>query len=232
MTQMLASVMSLAEAEMVLDAGVDIVDLKDPNQGALGALPIDIVRDIVKLINRRVMVSATIGDLPMHPTLIANKVIEMSNTGVDIVKVGLFGHENHQEVLASLMPCIERGIKIVLVLFADEQPDLNLTNLTGTNVFGVMLDTKTKSEKNLLNFMHYNDLQSFIHKASKIKAFTGLAGSLNIDSLQLLTDVQPDFLGFRGALCKQQQRTNQLDKSSIIAIKTLLQKSNKVARIA
>lgn len=232
MTQMLASVMSLAEAEMVLDAGVDIIDLKDPNRGALGALSIDTVRDIVQFINGRALLSATIGDLPMQPTLITEKVIEMSATGVDIVKVGLFGHDNHQEVLASLQPCIESGIKIVFVLFADEQPDLNLTMLSSFNIYGLMLDTQNKSGKNLLNFMHYNDLQSFIHNACKMEVCIGLAGSLNIESLELLMQLQPDFLGFRGALCEQQQRTNRLNNEAIKSIKTLLHKSNRLARIA
>ncbi|TIQ75182.1 MAG: dihydroneopterin aldolase, partial [Mesorhizobium sp.] len=38
MTRMLASVTGVDEAEIALSGGVDIVDLKDPKAGALGAV--------------------------------------------------------------------------------------------------------------------------------------------------------------------------------------------------
>ncbi|MEJ2115924.1 MAG: (5-formylfuran-3-yl)methyl phosphate synthase, partial [Gammaproteobacteria bacterium] len=37
MTGMLASVRNLEEAMMVYQGGADIIDLKEPNEGALGA---------------------------------------------------------------------------------------------------------------------------------------------------------------------------------------------------
>ena len=45
MTGMLASVATLAEARLVEESGVDIIDLKNPAEGALGALPLaEVVR--------------------------------------------------------------------------------------------------------------------------------------------------------------------------------------------
>ena len=44
MTRMLASVADAAEAEAVLQLGADIVDLKDPRRGALGAVSLDAAR--------------------------------------------------------------------------------------------------------------------------------------------------------------------------------------------
>jgi uncharacterized protein (UPF0264 family) len=83
MTGMLASVNSLAEALLVLNAEVDIIDLKQPEQGALGALEVADVKKIVAEIAGRCPVSATIGDLPMQPELVFNAVKAMSETGVD-----------------------------------------------------------------------------------------------------------------------------------------------------
>ena len=40
MTGMLASVRNLKEAEMVCRGGTDIVDIKEPRHGALGAVPL------------------------------------------------------------------------------------------------------------------------------------------------------------------------------------------------
>ena len=44
MTLMLASVVDAAEAELALKGGVDVIDFADPGAGALGALPIEAIR--------------------------------------------------------------------------------------------------------------------------------------------------------------------------------------------
>ncbi|MGZ8935852.1 MAG: (5-formylfuran-3-yl)methyl phosphate synthase, partial [Methylobacter sp.] len=62
MTGMLASVNNLKEAALVLSANVDIIDLKQPALGALGALETDSVKKIVTWVDGRCPVSATIGD--------------------------------------------------------------------------------------------------------------------------------------------------------------------------
>ena len=46
--KMLASVTSVDEALIALDAGVDMIDLKNPSTGALGALDPALVKDIVE----------------------------------------------------------------------------------------------------------------------------------------------------------------------------------------
>jgi len=48
MTLMLASVASPAEAEAVWAGGADIIDLKDPANGALGALDATVAAGIVR----------------------------------------------------------------------------------------------------------------------------------------------------------------------------------------
>ena len=149
MIQMLASVKNLEEAKMVLNAGVDLIDLKDPHTGALGALDIMTVQSIVKWIDKRKLVSATIGDLPMQPELIASKVQTLASTGVDIVKVGFFEHHNHQNTIAALQPLVSAGVSIVAVLFADDTPDLSLKVFEHSGFYGVMLDTRNKQSKHL-----------------------------------------------------------------------------------
>ncbi len=65
MTMMLASVRSLDEALIALEGGADLIDLKEPSRGALGALDHAAVRICVQAIGGRRPVSATIGDLPV-----------------------------------------------------------------------------------------------------------------------------------------------------------------------
>src|SRR5690606_4983078 len=90
MIQMLASVTNTQEALMALDAGVDIIDLKNPVEGALGALPLAIITEIVAAIDTRAITSATIGDFPIEPESLVNAIEQTAATGVDIIKIGLF----------------------------------------------------------------------------------------------------------------------------------------------
>src|SRR3954447_6716394 len=90
MTLLLASVTGPDEAALMVAHGADIIDLKDPSNGALGALAPDVVRATVAAVHGRRPVSAVTGNLPMEPEAIVAAVETMARTGVDYVKVGLF----------------------------------------------------------------------------------------------------------------------------------------------
>ena len=66
MTRMLASVRGVAEADIAVSGGADIIDCKDPSAGALGAVATDVVRETVSFVARRRATSAVCGDLPME----------------------------------------------------------------------------------------------------------------------------------------------------------------------
>ncbi|RVA63931.1 (5-formylfuran-3-yl)methyl phosphate synthase, partial [Mesorhizobium sp. M7A.F.Ca.CA.001.11.2.1] len=53
MTRMLASVTGIEEAEIALSGGVDIVDLKDPKAGALGAVSMETMLRTISFIAGR-----------------------------------------------------------------------------------------------------------------------------------------------------------------------------------
>ena len=89
MTHFLASVRCAAEAELVLAAGADIIDLKEPDMGALGAVAPSVIRACLKAVAGRKPVSATVGDLPMMPDTIVDAVMTTAGLGVDTVKLGI-----------------------------------------------------------------------------------------------------------------------------------------------
>ncbi len=99
MTGMLASVATMAEARLALQAGVAILDLKQPADGALGALDTATIRKIVQLVDNRIPVSATIGDLAMQPEIVSAAVRTMADTGVDYIKIGFFPAATVQDAL-------------------------------------------------------------------------------------------------------------------------------------
>ena len=220
MTGMLASVNSLAEARLVLQAGVDIIDLKQPEQGALGALALADVRAIVQEVNGRCPVSATVGDLPMQPELVYNAVKAMADTGVDYVKIGFFPGGDWQGTLDKLSG---QKTKLIAVLFADTQPDFAiLFALKASGFAGVMVDTMDKNCGSLTQLMSEQELALFVKQAKTLELLCGLAGSLRLADIDLLLTLQADYLGFRGALCQAHERVGQLNLSAVIAIKKLI----------
>jgi uncharacterized protein (UPF0264 family) len=89
MIRMLASVTTPEEAEVAVQAGADLIDLKNPNDGAVGALPASTINACLETVAGRRPVSATIGDLPMERATVAAAVSRTAVTGVDIAKTGL-----------------------------------------------------------------------------------------------------------------------------------------------
>ena len=131
----------------------DIIDLKDPAQGALGAVDPATTRRVVALIAGREPVSATIGDLPMQPEAIRAAVIERASCGVDYVKFGLFPGGDPQACFQALRPIALR-VRLILVLFADALPAFDaVASASDIGAAGIMLDTADKNAGSLLTHL-------------------------------------------------------------------------------
>jgi uncharacterized protein (UPF0264 family) len=236
MTGFLASVTSAVEAELVLAAGADIVDLKDPQSGALGALPSPAIREAVLTVGGRRTVSATAGDLPMHPQVVADAVDRIAALGVDIVKVGLFPGGDPRACIAALAQQAARGTRIVAVLFADQSPDFALLDrLQDAGFAGAMLDTANKGGGGLRRHLGDAILGDFVERVSRSGMLSGLAGSLGLADIAPLARHAPDYLGFRGALCKD-GRASRLDAARVRAVRAAIEQAGdhqpSTARIA
>lgn len=219
MTGWLASITDIDEARQVLAAGAHIIDAKNPHAGALGALPLDTVRAIVDAVDGQVPVSATVGDFPgMDPHAVAHAVNMMGATGVDYVKIGLFPSPALHDCLEALRP-ICRDSRLVAVLFADRSPDIQLADrLADLGFTGIMLDTMDKSAGGLLQHQSRENLASFVGKVRGLNLISGLAGSLRTTDIPILAPLASDFLGFRGALCRNHVRTTSLDVDAMTAL--------------
>jgi uncharacterized protein (UPF0264 family) len=223
MTQMLASVENLAEALLVLEAGADIIDLKAPSLGALGAVPIERARAIAAHIQGRKPVSATIGDLPMNPAPVLQAVQAMAATGVDYVKIGFFPGGDWAGTLNALAQAASGGTRLVAVLFGDHAPELAIIpRLAQAGFAGVMLDTQDKTQGPLTAHLGLAFLQEFIAAAKANGLLCGFAGSLRLADIPPLLRLHPDYLGFRGALCRQHERAAPLDAQAARALRACM----------
>ncbi len=186
---------------MALDLGADILDLKNPALGALGAWPLDALRSAVARFGGRRPLSATTGDLSPVPDLVVPQVEATAATGVDYVKVGLFAGGDLPTLVAALAT-VARRCRLIAVMMADQSPDLGLVpRLAEAGFAGAMLDTADKQRGGLRAHMGDGALAEFVAVARGRKLLCGLAGSLGLADIAPLAAIGPDYLGFRGALC-------------------------------
>ncbi|AWB08991.1 hypothetical protein A6A40_28790 (plasmid) [Azospirillum humicireducens] len=223
MTGWLASVADRAEIPLILPAGPDILDLKDPAAGALGAWAVDdiaaTVRELAALPDRP-RLSATIGDHPMRPDAVEPAARWIAATGVDFVKIGFAPDGAPDRCIDALAPLAADGVQLVAVLFADLWPPdpgcLPIDRLASAGFRGAMLDTAGKRH-GLRHHWHDAQLSSFVCCARAHGLLTGLAGSLRAADIPALSALSPDYLGFRGALCGG-ERTAGIDPQAAARI--------------
>jgi uncharacterized protein (UPF0264 family) len=221
-TALLASVRTEEEAMLALEGGADIIDLKDPREGALGALPLGSIETIVARVraSSAAPVSATIGDLADDALdEMTRRVRATARTGVDFVKVGIARGPYAHFTLARLAKLPARVVPLFL---ADSGLELELIEAACSHGFPiVMVDTAEKSAGTLFDCVTYATLQTMVRSVHTAGGRAGLAGSLRAEHVPLLRALEPDIAGFRGALCDG-ARTGRLDRDKVRALRDAL----------
>jgi uncharacterized protein (UPF0264 family) len=232
--RVLVSVRTVAEALVAAQAGVDFIDLKEPRAGALGALPVEAVREIVGILRSsapHIPISATVGDielahgpssmqsLPQSIQRALSVARAIAACGVDLVKIGVPGGEATRDAalawLGAMRAAIHHqtiGAPVLPVLLADAGIDTAVLQAACQGPFaGIMLDTAAKRSGSLFDCMTVSDLQDFITTARRAGRMAGLAGALRMQHMGLLRTLAPDFAGFRSAVCAG-DRTDELQQ--------------------
>lgn len=232
MTKMLASVTDLTEMEIAISGGADIIDLKDPKAGALGAVATETIRQAVKAVAGRRLASAVLGDLPMEPEAIRVGAVEVAATGVDYVKAGFFPSPDAAACAQALAQVAART-KLIAVLFADREPDFGLLDVFAKHGFhGIMVDTADKTKGRLLDHLPPERIPVFVDRAKALGLKVGLSGSLEAPDIPRLLPFAPDFLGFRGALCDRSRRTGPISAEAVEHIRSLIPEERQADRSA
>ncbi len=226
-SRLLVSVSSYAEAMLVQESAVDILDIKNPEAGALGALSLEEIRLIVKANRACKETSATIGDVPMQVELVLRRVMETLSTGVGIVKIGLYPDSQLEACIDRMREFTGQGAKLVAVMFADYGVNLMLLpKLKAAGFYGVMLDTAQKDGRHLLDHLKMDEIGAFVRHARSLGLYSGLAGSLRAEHLASIAPIGADYIGFRGGVCEDFQRRNRISPSKIRDLNAVLHKRN------
>ncbi|SAL04150.1 hypothetical protein AWB81_06603 [Caballeronia arationis] len=235
MTALLASVRSSAEALDAAHAGAALIDLKEPGAGSLGGVAVDEIARIVRDLRSHYPVkpiSATIGDLPTGAfDEIAARVIDVSNAGVDYVKVGVTPGPDAARCLTLLASL---PASVVPVLLSDDGADEELAAFAGGLGFaGIVFDTASKDGRTLFDCVDGPTLSRCLCAAGARGSMTCVAGSLGMAQLAQIRALGPDIAGFRTALCDEAEgRAGRLDPKRVAQLADALHHAEQAAGVA
>jgi uncharacterized protein (UPF0264 family) len=220
--KVLVSVRDPHEALQAARAGVHFIDLKEPANGALGALRVELIQAIVPLLRSEVpgvRISATVGDLPAEALQqIARQVHAVAACGVDYVKVGVPPGPAASALLDHLATLQRGGVALVPVILADDEVPQALVRQAAAGGFpALMFDTQHKARGSLLERQSPQALASFISTVRSAGAMAGLSGALRLRNASALRQLAPDFAGFRSAVCAD-GRAGALDGQRLQAV--------------
>ncbi|MBA2114914.1 (5-formylfuran-3-yl)methyl phosphate synthase [Bremerella alba] len=211
--QLLVSVRSLEEANLVGGAGVDLIDLKEPHYGSLGATSSEIWQAVVSQWHKRSPVSLALGEL--SGVCSVDKVPQETHS----VKIGL-AHcgrtPGWQDKLSAVIEQLPGKVHRVAVHYADahlaESPSLDdvLNMALQLDCQTFLVDTFDKSAGSVFNHLSTTQLEKLRERLHCEGRQFALAGSLLAHHLPSVVQIQPDIVAVRGAVCHR-ERTGEID---------------------
>lgn len=211
MNCMLASVRNLKEARVVLNAGVDWIDIKEPAAGALGAPSLPVVQAIVNEVSAERPVSATLGDHWREFSALPENAVALAQCGVDHVKFALDA-DCFPAAKAAIEQTVAAGVSLLAVCKAEVPLSADrIVEIAASGIRGIMLDTADKSGPGLRGLYTQDALAEFVDVARPAGLLVGLAGQLRLEDIAPLATLGADYLGFRSALCRAHERVTEID---------------------
>ena len=208
------------EAVEAIAGGADIIDVKNPKEGALGASFPWVISKIRRITPSNIEVSCAIGDVPNLPCAVSLAALGAATTGVDYIKVGLLGVKTKkaavylmQGVTKAVKDCNPR-IRVVATGYADAERIGSVNPLLVPEIAHhaeadvAMIDTAVKDGKSLFTFLTADQLRRFVCSAHTYGLKAALAGSLGIKDLSAVKALGADIAGLRGAACTNGDRVN------------------------
>lgn len=238
--KLLISPQNSKEAAEAIAGGADIIDVKNPHEGPLGASFPWVIKEIKQLIPAGVELSCTLGEAPSLPGSMTLAAYGGAALGVNYVKAGLSGVKTLQEA-TDLLEAIVRAakqcnpkVKVVAAGYADYQransiePKLVVQAAVKAKADLAMLDTAIKDGKNLFDFQSTSQLTEFIKQAHANGLGAALAGSLQAQDLPVIYRIGTDFAGLRGAACSNNNRdTGHVTRERVKQLVKIIRQASK-----
>lgn len=225
--KVLVSPETLEEACAAFEGGADIIDVKNVEEGALGANYPWVIREIVQGIGPGAVFAASIGDLDHEPGNAALAALGAVVSGARYVKAGLYGVRSVAEGMA-VMTAVRRACKeyapqtlVVAAGFADWRrfgaidPAAVVEVARAAQCDVVMLDTAIKDGRTLFDALDLYQLRAFVEAGHDAGLAVALAGSIRIEDIPRVAATGTDIVGVRGGVCAGNDRTARIDAARV-----------------
>ncbi len=210
--KLLVSPINVEEAKIARLGGADIIDVKNPKEGSLGAnFPWMI--EAVKKVAGSVPVSATIGDFNYKPGTASLAALGAAVAGAEYIKVGLYDIQSKEHAMHMLLNIVravkgfDKNKKVVASCYSDYTRINSISPLelprigaeAGADV--VMIDTGIKDGRSTFEFLTEEELLQFVSSAKSYGLKTAIAGTIKFEDIPALKRISPDIIGVRGCVC-------------------------------
>jgi uncharacterized protein (UPF0264 family) len=238
--RLLVSVTDAHEARVAVEGGVDIVDVKNPAEGALGAPAPGVIERVREVVPAELPVSAALGDLPGLSGTAALAALGAARSGAAYVKVGLWGTSTTDDavaVLRAVREAVDGGTTVIAAAYADAErihggplpPAADAERVSGgplppgavveaasrADIGGCLLDTALKDGRGLFEWLTPEAVAALVAEGHAAGLEMALAGALRAEDLSLVRATGADIAGVRSAACRHGRRTAPLDPRQI-----------------
>lgn len=209
--RLLVSARNAADAAAALAGGADIVDAKEPSAGALGAVTLDALRQMLSVVAAARPVSTALGDATNRAAL-ERRVRAHAAEGVAFVKIGFAGTTDATRVADLIASAVGAARAYACAVVAVGYADADRAGSIGCDVLfdaatrggasGVLIDTADKNGPGLLKLLPPSALTRFASAAHDRGLSIALAGKLSSADLAVVRASGADIAGVRGAACR------------------------------
>jgi (5-formylfuran-3-yl)methyl phosphate synthase len=230
--RLLVSVADAHEARVAVGAGVDIVDVKNPAEGSLGAPTPGVIERVREVVPPERPVSAAIGDVPGLPGTAALAALGAARSGAAYVKVGLRGTSTTDgavAVLTAVRDALDGGAAVIAAAYVDAErvpggclaPGAVVAAARRAGVAGCLLDTGLKDGRGLFEWLTPGALAALVADGHAAGLEMALAGALRAEDLTAVRATGADIAGVRSAACHDGRRTAPLDAERIARLRAV-----------
>jgi len=219
MTALLVSVRNAVEAQAALLGGADIVDVKEPRFGSLGAASVATWQEVNEVVGSQALLSIALGELMDFAPVLGDALPDHTH----YAKIGLAGCMDRSEWPVRWLEAWESlpaDVQRVAVCYVDQQQarspnwDRILEEAPAVDCKCLLLDTFDKSAGNLFTHWSVTHLRHVVARATDLGLLVVAAGSLGKADLERLEEAGVGCLAVRGAVCRP-DRTGHLQEELV-----------------
>lgn len=225
-----------------LAQNLDMVDVKEPDEGSLGANYPWVIKYIREALPSGMRLSATLGGAPCKPGTMAQAALGAVVSGADCVQVGLSGVATPEQAI-ELMHGVVRAVKdydrdrtVVAVGYADARRTGSVSPLSVPSVAhesgadGAMLNTAVSDGLALFDQISPFSCRDFVSECHGHGLFAAMTGPIQARDVPELAEIGTDMVGVPSAACAAGHRNDAVQPDRILALRQAIDEAGQSPR--